>query len=83
MDNRRKTYSVAEAKSGLSELLDRVEAGEEILITRRGRLIARVEGAEVARKKLPLPSLRVLRATQPKAKTPIAVLIRQLRDSGY
>jgi len=83
MDNRRKTYSVAEAKSGLSELLDRVEAGEEILITRRGRPIARVEGAEPARKKLPLPSLRALRATQPKAKTPIAVLIRQLRDAGY
>ena len=84
MDNRRKTsYSVAEAKSGLSELLDRVEAGEEILITRRGRAIAKVESAEVARKKLPLPSLRALRATQPKAKIPIAVLIRRLRDSGY
>ena len=83
MDNRRKTYSVAEAKSGLSELLDRVEAGEEILITRRGRPIARVEGAEVPRKKLPLPSLQALRATQPKARTPIAVLIRQLRDADY
>ena len=83
MDNRRKTYSVAEAKSGLSELLDRVEAGEEILITRRGRPIARVEGAEAARKKLPLPSLRALRATQPKARTSSAVLIRHLRDSDY
>ena len=81
--NRRNTYSVAEAKSGLSELLDRVEAGEEILITRRCRPNARVESAEVARKKLPLPSLQALRATQPKAKTPIAVLIRQLRDAGY
>lgn len=83
MEHRRKTYSVAEAKSGLSELLDRVEAGEEVLITRRGRAIAKVERAEVARKKLPLPSLRALRATQPKARTPIAVLIRQLRDTGY
>ena len=83
MDNRRKTYSVAEAKSGLSELLDRVEAGEEILITRRGRAIAKVESAEVATKKLPLPSLRVLRAAQPKAKTEITVLIRQMRDAAY
>ena len=83
MDNRRKTYSVAEAKSGLSGLLDRVEAGEEILITRRGRPIARVGGAEVDRKKLPLPSLQALRATQPKAKTPITELIRQMRDAGY
>lgn len=83
MDNRRKTYSVAEAKSGLSELLDRVEAGEEILITRRGRAIAKVESAEVATKKLPLPSLRALRAAQPKAKTEITVLIRQMRDAAY
>ena len=64
MDNRRNTYSVAEAKSRLSELLDRVEAGEEILITRRGRAIAKVESAEVVKKKLPLPLLRALRATR-------------------
>ena len=83
MDNHRKSYSVAEAKSGLSELLDRVEAGEEILITRRGRPVARVEGAEVARKKQPLPSLQALRAMQPRAKVPITVLIRQIRDAGY
>ena len=83
MDNRRKTYSVAEAKSGLSGLLDRVEAGEEILITRRGRPIARVGGAEADRKKLPLPSLQALRATQPRARTPITELIRQMRNAGY
>lgn len=83
MDNRRKSYGVAEAKSGLSEILDRVEAGEEILITRRGRPVARVEAAEVKRKKQSLPSLRELRATQPKAEVPSTVLIRQMRDADY
>lgn len=31
-----------EAKNKLSALLDRVEAGEEILITRRGKVVARM-----------------------------------------
>ena len=83
MDTRRKTYSVAETKARLSELLDRVEAGDEIVITRRGRPIARICGTEATRSKLPLPSLRDLRAAQPKAGTPITALIRELRDAKY
>lgn len=34
--------SLAEAKTRLSELLDRVEAGESFSITRRGRPVAQV-----------------------------------------
>ena len=34
--------SVAQAKAHLSQLLSKVEAGEEMQITRRGRVIARV-----------------------------------------
>ena len=36
-------YSVAEAKNGLPKLLDRMLAGEEVVITRRGKAIARLE----------------------------------------
>ena len=36
-------YSVAEAKNNLPKLLDRVLAGEEVVITRRGKAIARIE----------------------------------------
>lgn len=36
------TVSVAEAKAHLSEILSKVEAGEELQITRRGRAIARL-----------------------------------------
>lgn len=32
------TVSVAEAKAHLSEILSKVEAGEELRITRRGRV---------------------------------------------
>lgn len=36
------SYNVAEAKTRLSEILARVAEGEEILLTRRGQMIARV-----------------------------------------
>lgn len=34
--------SVAEAKAKFSELIKRAEAGEEILVTRHGKVVARV-----------------------------------------
>ncbi len=36
------SYNVAQAKMHLSEILERVGEGEEILLTRRGRPIARL-----------------------------------------
>ena len=37
-----KNYSIFEAKTHLSELLRRVKAGEEVIVTERGHPIARV-----------------------------------------
>lgn len=37
-----------EAKNKLSELIDRVQAGETFVITRRGRVVARLSRAETA-----------------------------------
>ncbi|MCG8333681.1 MAG: type II toxin-antitoxin system prevent-host-death family antitoxin, partial [Proteobacteria bacterium] len=34
--------NVKEARSNLSNILDRVEKGEEIIITRRGKRVARI-----------------------------------------
>jgi prevent-host-death family protein len=83
MDNRRKTYSVAEAKSGLSGLLDRVEAGEKILVTRRGRPIAQLSPVRAARPGIDFARLRALRATMPKAAESAAKLVRRMRDEKY
>jgi prevent-host-death family protein len=47
------SYNVAEAKSRLSEILERVSQGEEILLTRRGKPVARVLPAAPAE----LPSI--------------------------
>lgn len=38
-----KTASITEAKNGLSALIDRVRAGESVLITDRGVPVARIE----------------------------------------
>lgn len=35
-----KTYSVADARAHLPEILDEVEAGGEVALSRRGRLVA-------------------------------------------
>ena len=45
--------SVAEAKAKFSELIERVEAGEEIVVTRDGKAVARVMPPEPAQQPLP------------------------------
>ncbi len=55
--------SLAEAKTHLSALLDRVEAGEEVIITRRGKPVARL-APEGPPKRKPLPSLQAFRDSQ-------------------
>jgi prevent-host-death family protein len=40
-----KTYSVASARAKLSEIVDEVEAGQEVEITRRGKKVAVVVSA--------------------------------------
>ena len=52
--------NVKDARSQLSDLLNRVEKGEEIIITRRGKRVARMVPS---RGENPLPSLRDFRAS--------------------
>lgn len=67
--------SVADAKAKLSELLRRVEDGEEVTITRRGKPVA-VMGAPRKR----LPSRDDWRRAQRLHEPSNAELLRQLRD---
>lgn len=75
--------NLAQAKARLSELLDKVEAGEEVIITRRGREVARLRGVTHAKQPLPLRELAAFRATMPKMRASGAKLIRQVRDEGW
>jgi antitoxin (DNA-binding transcriptional repressor) of toxin-antitoxin stability system len=40
------TIGLFEAKTKLSELIDRIEGGEEFIITRRGKIVARMSPPE-------------------------------------
>jgi len=73
--------SVAEAKAKLSKILDNVENGEEVIITRRGRPMTRLAAFNKALK--PVSSLAKFRATMPSAKTPAAKTIRRMRDEAF
>ena len=55
-----RTTTITEAKSGLSALIDRVRAGETILITDRGVPVARIEPVSTS----PDPTGRVERLTR-------------------
>jgi prevent-host-death family protein len=77
-----RNVNLAEAKARLSALLDAVEAGEEVVITRRGRSVARLiresdsdaeSGDRVARP-------RRFHAHQPGPAWSAAELLRELRD---
>ena len=61
--NSMRQVTVAEAKAQLSSLLDAVERGEPVLITRRGRAIAELVPRRAVRDLL--PSLEALRASLP------------------
>jgi len=50
-----KQVTLATAKATLSALLDRVEAGERVMITRRNRVVAEVRPAGPRRRAKPRP----------------------------
>ncbi len=75
------SYSVAEAKNNLPKLLDRMLAGEEVVITRRGKPIARLNPTGPT---APQPQVDIewLRRVRVKPLTPgnAVDLVRQMRD---
>jgi prevent-host-death family protein len=72
------TVTLVEAKAHLSELLDKVEAGQEVVITRRGRPVGRL--SPVVQPKQPIPDLSAFRARMPPWRKPSYVLLREMRD---
>ena len=72
------TVNLAQAKARLSELIDEVEKGEGVVITRHGKPVARLSAIEQPKK--PLRSLAAFRASMPRWGTSSAKLLRQMRD---
>lgn len=75
------TVNLAVAKAQLSELINRVEGGEEVVITRHGRPVARVVPAIPLMQSFPLKRLAELRKRLPPWEGgSSAKALRQLRD---
>ena len=72
--------NLADAKAHLSELIDRVEAGDSIDITRRGKPVARLTAVARPRKRVDAALLRSLTETMPPQPQDAASLVRSMRD---
>ena len=72
--------NIVEAKAHLSELIDRVEAGDMIDITRRGKPVARLTSVVLPRKRIDLPELQALTANQPTETEGAGEFVRSMRD---
>lgn len=72
--------NLADAKAHLSELVDRVEAGDSIEITRRGKPVARLTTVATPRKPVDAAQLQSLTASMPLQTQAAADLVRSMRD---
>lgn len=80
-----RTLTLAETKSHLSAVVDEVVAGEEIVITRRGRPVARIipereqSAVDVAGT---INALREFVLSQPLQPCPATDVVREIRDGA-
>ena len=74
-----KHVGIRQARQDLPDLIDRAEAGEEVIITRQGRPVAKLVAAP--RDPIPLPSLVDFRARIGRSGTAAVKLIRDERDA--
>ena len=74
------SINLADAKAHLSELVDRVEAGDSIDITRLGKPVARLTAVATPRKRIDATLLQSLTATMPPQGESAADLVRSMRN---
>ena len=77
------SYSLADAKAHLSELIDRVQSGEDISITRHGKTVARLVAAKPDRKPISYAELKALTDAQPYQSESAADFVREPSADSY
>jgi prevent-host-death family protein len=75
-----KTITLADAKAHLSELTELAAAGETVVITKRGKPVARLSQAERPRQPIDLDALRQLTASMPPQAEEAAEFMRRMRE---
>jgi prevent-host-death family protein len=73
------TAGVREARQNLSALLDQVKKGREIVITERGRPVAKLVPPDRRRRK-GVPDLAAFRRTMPVVDPPLSTTLADDRD---
>jgi len=71
-----------EAKTKFSELLDKVEAGEQVVITRNGKPVARLVPAEKKRRMTPAEAVEEIRRLRKQVKPATKAEIRAWIEEG-
>lgn len=74
------TVSLAEAKARLSELVDRAVAGDQVSITRRGKLVARLSAVHPPKKRIDAAALRALTDSMTRQAEPASEFLPRMRD---
>ena len=77
-----KTITLADAKARLSELTELAAAGESVIITKRGRPVARMSPPERPRRPIDLQVLRQLTASMPRQAEEAAEFVRRMREDA-
>lgn len=72
---------LSDGKARLSELVDQVEAGETVTITRRGKPVATLSGIQTPRKPIDIEALHALRARTPFQEVSAGEFMRWMRNT--
>ncbi len=73
---------IREARQYLSDLIDEVQAGREVVITDRGRPVARLLPPDTATTR-PLPDLRAFRRKLPVLSPSVSAAINEDREDRF
>lgn len=76
------SLSLADAKSRLSEIIDRVSQGETVQITRRGKPVAQITPIQTPRKPIDIELLRSVSGRSPLQPESAGDFIRRMRDDS-
>ena len=71
--------SLADAKARLSEIVNRVETGEAVRITRRGKAVVELRAIEHPRSPIDFEAIRQARESMPLGEDSVD-MIRRMRD---
>jgi len=72
--------SVREVRQNIGQLLDAVSAGEKVIITRRGKPVAKLENIDNRNEGLHFLDRSEFRSSLPPSKQNVSDVIREMRD---